>query len=100
MRVLWMRASRPKIKRKNPDFAHMLCKAGEGNRIFSCSVSQEHSKREGKDRVAMRLKAHLPKLYCVGLSVHKFWVGRDTNFVGIKSVIFFFVADADADGHL
>jgi len=35
----------------------MLCRAGEGIRISS-------KEREGKDRVAMRLKAHLPKLWC------------------------------------
>jgi len=51
VQLLWIACSRPNFKQKNPDYAHMMCRAGEGNRI---SVTE----REGKDRVAMRQKLH------------------------------------------
>jgi len=52
---VWTEYLRPKIKQKNPDFAHMLCKAGEGI----------HSEREGKDCAARHIYVPLPK-FCRG----------------------------------
>ena len=42
MQLLWINVLRPIFKLKNPDFAHMLCRAGEVIRISK-------TEREGKD---------------------------------------------------